>query len=302
MAKTVAFYYTQSGQGLDILKSVVSPLQASGNEVVMKEISPQTKFPFPWTAESFFQAFPESRLGLGCGIETPDLSGVEDASLVIIVYPVWFLSPAIPLAGFFQNEDVQRFLKDKSVITVSGVRNMQVMAHKTVKKYLSDCGAHLVGNICLQDRHHNLVSVFTIVRWLLGGKKEKSGILPAAGVSPEDIAHASVFGEIISERISSGADFTSIQDEFLANGAVIYKPHIAFVERTGHRMFGIWAKAILKKGPYNSPKRSLLLKIFMYYLFAVIYLISPIGLGIYFLCYPFRLRTIQREKDEHCRL
>jgi len=300
MAKIVAFYYTQTGQGTDILKSIVAPLQTDGNEVVMKEIVPKTKFPFPWSSESFFQAFPESRLGIGCEIEPIDLYDVEDATLVIIVYPVWFLSPAIPVAGFLQNADIQRFLNDKPVITVSGVRNMQVMAHKTMKKYLADCGAKLVGNICLQDRHHNLVSVLSIVRWLLGGKKEESRFLPAAGVSPKDISHALVFGKIIAGRIAMNGNFSDIHTDFLLNGASIYKPHIAFVERTGHRMFGIWAKAILKSGPYNSPKRRWLLKIFMYYLFGVIYLISPIGLGIYFLFYPLRQNAIRREKNDYC--
>jgi len=298
MAKIVAFYYSQTGQGLNILKSVVKPLSEAGNTVIIREITPVDKYPFPWTAETFFEAFPETRLGIGCRIHTPELGDIADASLVIIVYPVWFLSPAMPLHEFFQDIDVCNFLKNKPVITLCGCRNMQVMAHKTVRGYLNDCGAKFVGNICLEDRHHNLVSVITIVRWLMYGKKEKSGIMPAAGVSDEDIEHASIFGEIINNAISDNSQFKGLQDKLLANGAVLWKPGIAFVENTGHRIFGVWAKIIRK----NPAHRRLLLKIFMYYLFAVIYLISPVGLAFYYLLYPFRYRSIRKAKERHCRL
>jgi hypothetical protein len=41
-------------------------------------------------------------------------------------------------------------------------------------------------------------------------------------------------------------------------------------------MFGFWATMILKKGGYNEPLREGRLKMFKYYLFTVIYLLSPI--------------------------
>jgi hypothetical protein len=291
MAKIVAFCYTQTGQGRDILQSVIAPVLELGDEVVIKEIVPERQFPLPWSSDSFFDAFPESRMGIGCGIKAMDLSDVEDARLVIVVYPVWFLSPAIPVHAFFQDASVRRFLDGKPVITVCGCRNMQVMAQRKIKSYINICNARLVGNICLQDRHHNLVSVITIIRWLLGGRKEKSGIFPAAGVSDRDIANAEVFGCVIALRLASGGDFDVLQDELMTVGAVIHKPHIAFIERTGHRIFGIWAKTILKHGKH----RRILLKIFKYYLFAVIYLISPIGLAFYFMLYPFRRKQMTVE-------
>jgi hypothetical protein len=300
MAKIVAFYYSQTGQGLDILQSVSRPLNKARNKVILKEIAPKTPFPFPWTAESFFQAFPESRQGIGCPIKPIDLHDVQDAALVIIVYPTWFLSPSIPTHGFFQDPAIQEFLKDKPVVTIDGCRNMWVMSHKKVQSYIRKSGGKPVGHIVLQDRNPNLISVITIIRWLFGGKKEKSGIFPAAGVSPKDIEHASIFGGIIAESIASFSSFQNLQENLMRNDAIHYKPHIAFIEKNGHRMFGFFSKWVLKKGPYNAPQRQFRLKVFQYYLFAVLYLVSPIGLLFFFLAYPFMLEAIRKDKLLQC--
>jgi hypothetical protein len=283
MAKIVAFYYSQTGQGLQILQSVSKPLIEAGNELIFKEIVPETPFAFPWTAESFFQAFPESRQGIGCPIRPFDLSDVQDAALVIIVYPTWFLSPSIPTHGFFQNPAIQEFLKGKPALTIDGCRNMWVSSHAKIKSYIEQSGGKLAGHIVLQDRNPNLISVITIIRWLFGGKKEKSGIFPAAGVSPEDIRHASVFGGIIAENMPPAPGFRNLQEKLMEKGAVHYKPHIVFMEKTGHRMFGFFSKWVMKKGPYNAPQRRFRLKVFQYYLFIVLYLVSPIALLFFFL-------------------
>jgi len=46
-------------------------------------------------------------------------------------------------------------------------------------------------------------------------------------------------------------------------------------------MFGIWARMILKKGGYGDSARESRLKLFKYYLFAVIYLVSPLVSGLF---------------------
>jgi hypothetical protein len=299
MSKIAAFYYTQSGQGLEILQSVCRPMQEAGHEVIYKEIVPETEFPFPWTADAFFQAFPESREGIPCKIKSMDLSNVAGADLVVVALQAWFLSPSIPITGFFCDEAVRRFLKDKPIVTIDGCRNMWVMAHTKIKSYIAQAGGKLTGNIVLQDNHHNLVSVITIIRWLMYGHKEKSGIFPAAGVSPEDIVHASVFGAVISDALA-GAGFSGLQEKLMQQGAIRYKPPIVFVEKAGHRIFGFWSKFVLRKGAYGSPKRAFRLKLFEYYLFTVLYLVSPIGLLFFYLAYPFRYKAIRKDRQLQC--
>ncbi|GHT09346.1 dialkylrecorsinol condensing protein DarA [Bacteroidia bacterium] len=299
MSKVAAFYYTQTGQGLKILQSICSPLAKAGYEVVYKEIVPKTAYPFPWSSDAFFQAFPESRQGIPCEIQAIDLSDIADADLVIVEYQSWFLSPSIPVSGFFQDAAIQHYLKGKSVITVNGCRNMWIMAQQKIKFYLAQSGGKLVGNIVLQDHAPNLVSVITVVRWLLYGKQAKSGLFPAAGVSPEDIEHAAVFGQTISDALAAG-DFSRLQEKLMQQNAIEYKPSIAFVEKTGHRIFGVLSKWVLRKGAYNAPERNFRLQIFKHYLFFVLYVVSPIGLLLFYIAYPFRCKSIREDKLIQC--
>jgi hypothetical protein len=300
MAKKIAaFYYTQTGQTIEILRSVCRPLADSGYELAYKEIVPEVKFPYPWTYSDFFQAFPESREAIACPMKTIDLTDVADADLVIIAYQPWFLSPSIPVHGFFQDSHIQAYLKGKTIITVVGCRNMWIKAQAKVKSYISQCEGNLVGNIVLQDRYPNLISVVTIIRWLIDGKKEKSGLFPAAGVSEEDIRNASIFGRLISEALNV-SDFQALQEKLMQKGAIHYKPDMAFVEKAGHRIFGIWSKFVLKKGPYGSAERQTRLTFFKYYLFIVLYLVSPIGLLFFYLTYPFRYKSTQKDKFIQC--
>ncbi|MDR0843983.1 MAG: hypothetical protein LBN71_02090 [Tannerella sp.] len=299
MSKIAAFYYTQTGQGRTILESICRPLAAAGHEVIYKKIVPKTNYPFPWSANSFFQAFPESREGIPCLIEEMNLNDAADAELVIVAYQPWFLSPSIPILGFFRDAAIRQYLNGKRIVTVNGCRNMWIMAQAKVKSYIAECGGMLVGNIVLQDHHANLLSVITIVRWLLYGKKEKTGLFPVAGVSPEDIDHARVFGEVISESLATSG-ISTLQEKLLQQGAVRYKPSIAFIERTGHRIFGFWAKWILRKGAYGTVNRAFRLKLFMYYLFFVLYVVSPVGLCFFYLTYPFRYKAIRRDRQIQC--
>jgi len=297
--KIAAFYYTQTGQGLEILRSICRPLTETGHEVVYVEIVPETSYPYPWSSDAFFQAFPESRQAIPCPVQMPDLSDAADADLVMIAYQSWFLSPSIPVNGFLRDARIRSFLKDKPVVTINGCRNMWIMAQAKVREHIISGGGRLIGNIVLQDRYSNLVSVITIIRWLMGGRKEKSGLFPAAGVSAEDITHASVFGQTIAEALAA-SDFSTLQEALMQNDAICYKPAIAFIEKTGHRIFGFWSAWILGKGAYGAPERSFRLKLFKYYLFAVLFLVSPVGLLFFYLAYPFRYKAIRKDRRKQC--
>jgi uncharacterized membrane protein YciS (DUF1049 family) len=59
-------------------------------------------------------------------------------------------------------------------------------------------------------------------------------------------------------------------------------------------MFGMWAKMILKKGAYNDPARERRLRGFKYYLFTVIYIISPFVTAIFWLIFKINPRAATR--------
>ena len=288
MKRVLVVYYTQSGQLKEIIDSVLSPL----TEVTIDflPIDTATPFPFPWTDDTFFDAFPESYLQIPQPLQPFNLPHT-DYDLVILGYQVWYLSPSIPLSSFLQHPEAKKLLSGKPVITISGTRNMWVMAHQKVKKLLTDCGAHLVGNIALTDPHHNHISVITIVQWLFSGDKNKHylGVFPKAGVADKDIQGASVYGTLIAPHLQTG-DYTGLQQAIVAHGGVHYKRFILSAEKKGNRLFGIWAKMI-----YSSKKRKFLLKCFRIYLYIAIWVLMPIVWLLYWLTYPLFFWKVERD-------
>ena len=291
MKRVLVVYYTQSGQLKEIIDSVLSPL----TEVTIDflPIDTATPFPFPWTGDTFFDAFPESYLQIPQPLQSFNLPHT-DYDLVILGYQVWYLSPSIPLSSFLQHPEAKKLLSGKPVITISGTRNMWVMAHQKVKKLLTDCGAHLVGNIALTDRHHNHISVITIVQWLFSGDKNKRylGVFPKAGVADKDIQGASVYGTLIAPHLQTG-DYTGLQQEIVAHGGVHYRRFLLSAEKKGNRLFGIWAKMI-----YGSKKRKFLLKCFRIYLYIAIWVLMPIVWLLYWLTYPLFFWKVESDKKK----
>ena len=242
--KAAVFYFSQSGQALKVAQSICSAIDTP----VYKEIVPLSPFPFPWDKDAFFDVFPETRLGMPqTGIKPFDYSDIQDADVVIIVGQSWFLSPSMPLQAFFCDDEVKGYLKGRNVVFVNVCRNMWLMTLQKVKAYVSGAGAQLTGHIVLQDEVPNLVSVITVIRWLMYGKKERAGLLPMAGVSEKDIADASRFGEIIGRNAQNGSlAGEALQKQLLSAGAINYKPTVLFMEKAGHRLFGLWAPFIRK--------------------------------------------------------
>jgi hypothetical protein len=294
--KLLVIYYSQTGQLLDIVKSITKPISADNQvKLYVEELKPKPAFPFPWSAKQFFQAFPESIKGIPCELEPVSISPNENFDLVIVAYQPWYLSPSIPFHAFFQKEETKNLLKGKPVITVIGCRNMWAMAQERVREYIKNAGGKLVGNIVLRDKAPNLLSVVSIVRWLLKNKKERYlKIIPPAGVSPKDIENSDRFGEIILDALHKNS-LDNLQNNLLAAGAVEVLPSLAMIEKNGSRIFNVFASLILKKGGYGDPARNPRLTFFKYYLFFVIYVVSPFGSLVFAVTSPFRKKAIRKK-------
>lgn len=286
--KISLIYFTQTGQLKEILDSVISPLKEQpGTEIDTTVIRPVPEYPFPWSSDEFFDVFPESFSGIPCRIEPLDLDSGKDYDLVIIGYQPWYLSPAPPLHAFFQSNEAKDFLKGKYVLTVTGCRNMWIKALEKIRYYLNEAGAVYAGNISLTDRHNNLVSVATIIRWLFKGDKQgKNSLLPPAGVSEADIKDASRFGKIILDSFNNN-DPDQLGKRLQESGSMNFNPAMAFLENNAHRIFRIWSAFILKKGNKGDINRISRVRAFKYYLLAVIYLVSPLAVAIFYLTRPF---------------
>lgn len=280
----LVIYYTQSGQLEDIVKHIAQPFEEKSQEyeVTYYNIRMKKDFPFPWSGDVFFNTFPESYLQVPSEILPPTEEVLNKKfDLVIFGYQVWYLTPSIPIISFLKSGFAEDILKDTPVVTVSGTRNMWMFSQEKLKVYLKQMHAKLVGNIALVDRHDNYTSVLTILRWMTTGKKEKSGILPAAGVSDEEINGAGKYGRIIEKHFSENT-LEALQPDLVKNGAVEIRAFLVRVEKVGNKIFKVWSGLIMRK----KEKRPLLIKFFKVYLMAAIWIVSPIVLVLHLLTTP----------------
>jgi hypothetical protein len=292
LKRILVISYSQSGQLDEIIDSFLTSFKREGIEIILESIHPVAPFPFPWSIYGFLDVFPESFQGRPIPLHPLKVSPDAEFDLVVIGYQVWYLAPSLPVGSFLQCPDALRLLQCKPVITIVGARNMWYRAHEQVKAHLRMAGARLVGHIALTDRAFNLVSVVTILYWMLGGKKERLlGLFPKPGISLDDIAGCADFGSIVLEGLAAPG-LPTLQRRLDEAGACRVVPHLMALERVASQAFRIWSNWILHA---NERRRSWLVRIFGFYLAAGIALISPLSLLLFNLALPFRGASIKRE-------
>jgi hypothetical protein len=273
--RILVIYFTQSGQQEHIVRTLTKPFTDAGDHVHFEGIKPVESFPFPWSAFSFFNAFPETFTQQPYALQPLSAKAFETYDLVVLGYQPWFLTPSRPISSFLQSADAAKILHGKPVVTILGSRNMWLGAQEKVKKWLIKAGANLVGHIALVDNSGNLTSLVTILRWMLWGKKDAFWFFPPAGVAQKDIEHTAVFGSLIRSA-ASNQNFDNLQSELNAQGAILVKPNLVLMEKRGQRGFGFYSKFILAGGPVGSPGRKRRVYIFMNVLPTAIVLLSPL--------------------------
>lgn len=297
MKKVLVVYYTQTGQQKEILDHLLAPL-AADPEVMLSfhRIQPVADYPFPWDSLRFFDAFPESFLQIPCPLEPIDPRVLdEDYDLIVLGYQVWYLSPSIPFNSFLKSAEAKALLGGKPVITVINCRNMWVMAQEKVKRALHELGAHHVGNVALVDRHLNHVSVITIVHWMMKGRKDSYlGLFPKPGVSEKDIRESSKFGISLLPHLRN-SDYTTLQAEWIEQGAVWVKPVLVFTDKRANTLFAKWARLIRSKGLPQARSRKPWLRAFNYYLIFAIWILAPIVTLLFLILHLPFLSLVRKE-------
>ncbi|WJS95838.1 dialkylresorcinol condensing enzyme DarA [Flavobacterium johnsoniae] len=293
MKNVLIIYYSQSGQLESIARNIAKPfLNSEEINLTFHEIQLEKPFPFPWNKDSFFDAFPESFLQIPTALKpVPEEILNTKFDLVLFHYQVWYLSPSIPINSFLKSDDAKKILNNTPVITISGSRNMWIMAQEKIKVLLRKANANLVGNVALVDRVGNLISVITIVEWMFSGVKKKYlGVFPLPGVSEKDIQESDKFGEIMLDSLQKN-NFTELQPKLVNAGAVKISSYLVTVDKTANKIFTKWSNIISK----NQKNRKQLLKVFNVYLFLAIWLISPIVYILHLITYPLKLKSIKKE-------
>jgi hypothetical protein len=293
MAKNIlVIHYSQSGQLTEILQNFCSPFTDSTIEWV--KVEPLTPFPFPWNSAAFFNAMPETVLEKPISIKPLHFQR-DQYDLIIFGYQPWFLSPSLPASAILQDERFRKIMNGTKIVTVLGCRNMWINAQEAVKKQIASAGGKLVGNVPLIDKTSNLISVVTILHWMLTGQKTKKwGIFPKPGVSDEDIQNVSQFGALLKEKLND-IQTNRFQEELVERGGVNIPVSILFIESRAKKLFMIWANLITKKTAKGG-NRKFWINFFKYYLIFALFIVSPIVLMIYHIFVrPFTGRQIKRE-------
>ena len=273
--KILVVYFTQSGQMLSIARQFCEPFSSDPNyDVTFEELKPVSPYPFPWSAFTFFNGFPEAFYEKPIEL-MPFSDKLNDRyDLVILAYQPWFLTPSPVFSTFLQSDAGKKVLGGTKAVTLIGCRNMWLGAQEKVKKRLKTAGSELVANVALVDRSPNVVSLVTILRWLLWGRKEKFWVFPAAGVSEEDVAVSSKYGQIIKDALNDNK-WAAVQQKLNDNGAVDVLPNLVLMESRGQRAFGIWSRFI-GGAPIGSLSRKIRVYIFMFLLPTAVVILSPI--------------------------
>lgn len=302
MKRILVVHYSQSGQLDDVVREFTRPLLDSpGIEVCFEAIAPQRAYPFPWPFLEFLDAFPECVYEVAPPMRPFTVDPAQRFDLVILAYQVWFLSPSLPMTGFLASPTAEKLLRDTPVITLIACRNMWLMAQEKTKRRLAALGARLIDNVALVDAAGGALSFVATPVWVLTGNKGPflRGLVPAAGVAPEEIRAAARFGERIAAALHSGPRGGSerLDGPLLRGlGAVRINEKLIASERIAHRSFQVWGRLLRALGPQGSPRRRPVLVVYAAFLVTMILTVVPVTALLKALLAPLTREQVRRQK------
>jgi len=277
LKNVLVVYYTQTGQLKSAIDATLSPFKA-GEQVSIDylELKPKVPFPYPWSYTQFFDIFPETVKGIPCELSPFFINTEKKYDLVVIGYQPWFLSICVPINSFLQTDAASKLLNNTPVVTIIACRNMWLTGQEKMKAHLKRLNANLVGNITFVDKSANLISLVTVLAFVLKGVKEKfMGIFPKYGVSDTDFKMAPAFGNVLLKHLKTN-NYDNQQVELNQLGATNIRGNLLIMEGRGSALFPLYANFITKKGEQGSKERRMRVKIFGIVLPTAILILSPI--------------------------
>lgn len=296
MKRVLVVSYSQSGQLSDIVAALVRPLVAAGLRLHHEVLRPQPAFPFPWPFFAFLDVFPESvrldpRPNQALALDDADGADEADFDLVILAWPVWYLSPAQPVSAFLQSAAAKRLLGGRPVVSVVACRNMWLSAFDTLKTLVAEAGGRLVDHVAFTDESPALATFITTPRWMFTGRRDRFFGLPPAGVNAQQTAGAARFGTALAQALARDEEK---HDQPMLGGlcAVKVAPHLILSERAGRRAFQVWSGLIRRCGRAGQRRRIPALVLFLIYLVVLIVTVVPLNLALQRLAAPLLARRI----------
>ena len=293
----VVHYASASGQLTEVMRNLSAPLDgASDIEVQRLVLRPKNTYPFPWPILRFFDTFPEAIYLDPPALEPMDVDPDARFDLVILGYQVWFLSPSLPTAAFLKSAAAHAWLKGTPVVTVIACRDMWLMAQERVKELLAACGARLVGNVVLVDEAGSVGSFLATPLWMLSGKRgpRLGGLIPRAGVQPEQIRDSRRFGTRIAETFNRNAP---LNDDLLRDlGAARVNTRLIVTEKAARRSFLAWGALLRALGPQGAWLRQPVVMIYIVFLITLLLTVLPLSALIKTLLAPVMRKRIAAQR------
>ena len=208
MDRVLILYYSQSGEVAKIASVFATELSRTGVEVTIERLTPETEHPYPWrSVRRFFDVMPESVLGLPAPIRNPGYDPTTRFRMVILAYPVWFLSPAMPVQAFFGLAHTE-VLRDTETVTITVSRAMWHSASERIKGLLAAAGAVHCDNVVITHQGSPLLTLVSTPRALLFGRKDSLlGVFPKSGVSDLDRARVRELATVTARRLRGDRSF-----------------------------------------------------------------------------------------------
>lgn len=293
--RVLVVQYSQTGQLSRVLDSVVQPLAAAGHQVEHLKLQHVGEYPFPWPFWTFLDTFPETVARMPPALEPWAVEGKPD--LIILGYPVWFLSPAPALTAFMQSSQGRALLKGTPVITLTACRNMWTQAHLDVQDMLKQAEAVHCDHVALVDPGPAMATFVTTPRWMLTGRKEAFWGFPRAGISDQQVRDAARFGRALAAAF---AQQVPLDGRPLLAGleAVKADPGLAASEKIAKRSFRIWGKLVRLGGPRGAWTRRPILTIYLVFLLTLIVTVVPLSMLIRRIIGVFARQRLARRAQE----
>ena len=287
--------WSQTGQLTRIAQAIAAPLQATC-DIVWMPFQCEQEYPFPWPFFRFFDAFPESALGVAPRLQPLTLAAQADFDLIILPWQVWYLAPSLPMQGLLADVRFQALVRGKPVVSVIGCRNMWHMAYERVQAKLKSMDVRLLDNVVLTDQGSTLATFVTVPRWLLTGRSNAFWGLPAAGVGEQQVAQCARFGHALSKALEADQE-RGVQPLLSGLAAATAEPRLLAGERAATRSFAVWGRLVRLAGPPGAKLRIPVLALYAAFLIVAIICVMPLSLLIQALLRPMMTARILRAKE-----
>jgi hypothetical protein len=292
MNRVLVVYYSQSGEVAQVARLFADQLESVGAALTVEAIRPEADYPFPWRSlYRFFDTMPECLLGEAPPIRPLGVDPLARFDLIVIAYPVWFLSPALPMQAFFKSANAAA-LRGTDVITISISRAMWQRASETMKGLLAAAGANHCDNVVVTHQGSPLLTLISTPRALLFGRRDRLlGVFPRAGVSERDLARVRWLGSVAASRLAARvAGAPMLRGE----PAVTVNRRLAVPELLAWYCFRGWAALLGRLGSVHAGLRVLGVYGFAVFLVGLVLIGLPLVLLGVLLAYPmiaYRLRA-----------